>query len=138
MKSKRSLVLQAGEKYVAIKFDCARKINLGAVEIKSCGAPTGTLNARNRLIELIAEAGGDLAAHPSYNASVDYELRAGGGVGYAGWVDFGDFDSAVSYLGKYFKVLSCGDENPCPEASGVKACKKGREGRGYLSREGIG
>jgi len=125
MKSKRSMVLQAGENYVAIKFDCARKINLGAVEIKSCGAPTGTLNARKWLIELIAEAGGDLMAHPGYNPSRGQELRGGGGIGYAGWVDFGNFASAVSYLRKYFKVLSCGDETPFPEASGVKASQNG-------------
>ncbi len=120
-----NLFMAAKMPYDALKLNCAIRWNVGALEKRyRGGGHPGTLNARQDLIDLIADAGGNFQAEPGFQPAQDGELRRGAGTGYVGWVDFETRAGALSYLGRYFILSDCPDEqdgdDPQPAAPSMR------------------
>jgi hypothetical protein len=94
--------------YDAVKLNCETRWNLGTLEKYYLGGGhPGTLNATQKLIDLIADAGGKFPAEPGYVVAHDGQMRRGAGTGYIGWKDFGTHAAAIRYLERYFEIGEC-------------------------------
>jgi hypothetical protein len=104
---KPTIFLQERDKYVAIKVGCGRRLNVGALEKSFSGTASGVLNARKRLIELLANSGENFRQRRGFVQALESELRSGGGAGYEGSVDFGDYETSLKYLKQHFVIKRC-------------------------------
>lgn len=99
--------------YDAVKLNCETRWNLGTLEKYYLGGGhPGTLNATQKLIDLIADAGGNFPAEPGYVLAHDGQIRRGAGTGYIGWKDFGTYAAAIKYLERYFELGECSPALP--------------------------
>lgn len=105
-----SVYIRSRKAYDALKLDCTVVENIGALG-KSywSGALEGTLNAKQKLIELISNGGGNFRATAGFTPAINGKLRRGAGTGYIGWVDFGSRAAAIRYLEQYFDIHKCED-----------------------------
>jgi len=94
--------------YDAVKLNCEKHRNLGAVEKNYLGGGhPGTLNVTQDLIDLIAHAGGNFPAEHGFQPADHGQIRRGGGTPYIGWKDFGTHAAAIRYLERYFVLIEC-------------------------------
>ena len=123
LQTKKKLWIKLLQPYYAVKLDCETRRNLGALEKEYSGAGhSGTLNVTQKLIDMIAAAGGNFLAEQGFVPANNGQIRRGAGTGYIGWKDFGTHAAALRYLGRYFELGEClPDSLPAPQAQPKRA-----------------
>lgn len=104
---RKTVYLKSKKVYIAVKYVCTERENIGLIEKPPLGFPNGTLNAKPALISDITVAGGNFQSAGFYVA-IHGKTRRGAGTGYAGWRETGQsIDDAIAYLSQYFDVQFC-------------------------------
>ena len=117
---KKTLYINQLNPYDAVKLNCSTRWNLGALEHPYLGGGhNGTLNAKQDLIDLIQQAGGNFIAEPGFVYATRGMLRRSVGTGYVGWKDFGSHQGAITYLEKYFHLSYCKSCGSTPTSTSV-------------------
>jgi hypothetical protein len=89
---------QNGSYWKITATPCAHQ-NLGIIE------NNGYLNARDELIAMILQAGGNFENEPGYTPSQNGATHGVGGVGYIGYVHYDNCMDAIVYLLRYFTII---------------------------------
>jgi len=112
---RKNLFIKEMRAYIKIAESCEpRSPILGAIEIAPNGFE-GTLNAKDSLVKLISQAGGNFTGLPDFSLANQGLMRRGAGTGFHGWVDFQARTTAIKYLENYFDLAWCRNEEGLDE-----------------------